>query len=434
MLRFPSASRSALRRVLKSIYWRLPPRLRFSLNPIRYALVSRLAGAPGTAGARPTPATEAATPDWLASAQDAPRLAVLPCAFEFDELVNQRPINLAKFLASAGYRVVFVAWQWSPGERQSRELTEVWPGVVQVPLYDFLAHADRIAPRTANQSSIAILTFPAAQLNDAFAKLRGRGFLILYDILDDWEEFGRVGQAPWYRRQLEEQAVLAADRVFVVSAALRRKFQRLRRDIDLVGNGYAPQLIGGEASYLISRKAPHAHTVGYFGHLTDAWFDWELILDAARQRPHVTFEIIGYGMPENVVAHCAATPSIRLLGKVPPARLHEHAARWKAALIPFKPSALSEAVDPIKIYEYLHFGLNTIVTGLTHLRAMPGVHVVEQPGDFCAALDRVLRCGPDEPPEQAIRAVLRQSTWDARFDAMLATIKAAGSLAPLYED
>jgi hypothetical protein len=38
--------------------------------------------------------------------------------------------------------------------------------------------------------------------------------------------------------------------------------------------------------------------VGYFGHLTDAWFDWSLIFDLARSRADITFEIIGYGEPD----------------------------------------------------------------------------------------------------------------------------------------
>ena len=424
---------SALRRSLKAVYWKLPARLRLALTPVRYALVARLGAAARVTHAQPAPAGDA-LPGWLARAHASPRLAMLPCAFEFDDLVNQRPINLARFLAAAGHHVLFVAWQWHPDERHRRSFEEVFPGVVQVPLHEFLAWLPHMPSRGAAQSSLAFLTFPAPVLIEASTLLRARGFRIAYDVLDDWQAFAKVGQAPWYRGDSEEQAVAAADRVFVVSAPLRRKFESLRRDIRVVPNGYTPGLIGGQATRLIARKAPPANTIGYFGHLTDAWFDWELVLAVAARRPDWTFEIIGYGLPGAIAARCAKLPSVRLLGKVPPARLHEHASRWNAALIPFKASTLSAAVDPIKIYEYLHFGLRTVVTGIPHLEGLPGVELARRTSDFEPAIERALGASRAEPSEATIDQFLEDASWHARFGAMLASLDGAGSLAALYEN
>ncbi len=54
-------------------------------------------------------------------------------------------------------------------------------------------------------------------------------------------------------------------------------------------------------------------------------------------------------------------------------------------MIPFKSGRLSEAVDPIKIYEYFYFGLPVIVTGIKHLEQYPNVRVVSNPGMFMEA-------------------------------------------------
>ena len=72
-------------------------------------------------------------------------------------------------------------------------------------------------------------------------------------------------------------------------------------------------------------------------------------------------------------------PNLVHLGKVEHSQLPAYAKHWDVAMIPFKPSRLSEAVDPIKIYEYIALGLPTVVTGMPHLASYPGVFTAETP-------------------------------------------------------
>ena len=141
-------------------------------------------------------------PEWLLMANSCETLAIIPCGFEFDELVNQRPINFSKCFSSQGINTLFISWQWSPDEKQERSDSEVYPNVWQVSLYDFLKYLPLLSG--GRKDSIYLATLPAEILVEPIYFLRGKGFKVIYDIMDNWEEFFKAGQAPWYKAEAEE--------------------------------------------------------------------------------------------------------------------------------------------------------------------------------------------------------------------------------------
>lgn len=385
--------------------------------------------------AAPSPSTLDNLAERVAVFAEDRKVAVVPCAFEFDELVNQRPINLSKHLAAKGYRVLFVAWQWSANSQLARASGEVYPSVMQIGLYEFLALQPRIQCR--NRESLFFITFPAEQVVRAARAAREKQFRLIYDILDDWAEFKLVGQAPWYTEALEHQAVLEADLVTAVSPPLADKFASLRSDIVVVRNGFNPATIGEGSRNVAGSVATPTHRLvaGYFGHLTDAWFDWELVLACARSNSDVLFELIGYGAPDHILDEARRFPNISLVQATHPSKLRNFVCRWNVGLIPFKPGPLAHAVDPIKIYEYLYMGLPVVVTGISHLASYPGTIVLEERSSaaFGAAIRAHAAKAKDKAAEQDLFEFLLGSTWEARFSLMLDHVETAPHLGLLHD-
>lgn len=413
-------------RFYRVVFWKLPAPVRKALGSWRQHMVQR-AQQEGWASPRFANAgVPGDPPAWVLAAQQQTKIAIIPCGFEFDELVNQRPINAAKCFAAAGYFVVFVAWQWRREEALTRGCAPVWPGVHQVPLFEFMDAATLLPHRAAD--ALYLLTMPAPPLVALVPLLRSRGFAIVYDIMDEWEAFARAGQAPWYQADAERALVMQADAVTAVAPSLVDKFADLRTDIACVGNGYSPALLGLEQRSVAGTRAGPGQRVGYVGHLTDAWFDWSLVLELATAHPHIDFDIIGYGEPEWVRKPSARPPNLHLIGKVAPQQLHEYVSTWQAGLIPFVEGPLAQAVDPIKIYEYLYFGLPTFVTGITHLQTCPGVTVARR-DDAVPAFG----CFFSAPPWPAaeVDAFLANTTWEARFEALVRCLDMRG-LKDLY--
>ena len=417
--------------LMKSIYWRLPERVRTLLNSPRHRLVAhRLKKNLNTVQKTISDDVEYSFIEnsWIRRCNEVDRIAVIPCGFEFDDLVNQRPINAAKHYSAKGYLVLFIAWQWFPQEPLSKGTAEVYPNVIQVPLYEFLNYGTTLQLEAKDCQFIA--TMPAPHFRDSINTWRSKGGIVVYDIMDDWEEFYKAGQAPWYEKQVEESLVVAADYVSAVSPGLRRKFSHMRSDIAVIGNGYTPSTLGASYRGIAGKTSDDRIVIGYFGHLTDAWFDWELILSLAETHTAYTFEIIGYGEPIWIHEKIKQFGNIALVGKVLPSDLHTYVSRWTIGIIPFVESTLSEAVDPIKIYEYLYFGLPVVVTGISHLGQYPRTYF----GTKFTIHEAISRAITDTTDIDALNEFLASTTWEARFDQLLKLITSRKLLSALYEN
>lgn len=353
---------------------------------------------------------------------------VVTSAFAFDEFYNQRVINLSKHLAKQGWGVVYVAWRWSPTEAMNNICAEVFPNVFQIPVDVFAEHLPLLAALQYAEKHF-VVEFPHPQFLQSGLQLKQLGFSLVYEIIDEWEEFHKVGQASWFDKAVEQSLVLNANVLTAVSEPLRRKFGDIRQDILLIPNGYDPLLIGQDHQFIAQEKFSHSHlNIGYFGHLTNAWFDWDFIfsvLDLANKRGvKLQLHLIGYGGPDMSKRLKQYSENITFHGPVKPAELYRYAQAWDVAMIPFKSGRLSEAVDPIKIYEYLYFGLPVIVKGISHLENLtPWVCLANDAPSFLAALDKLKQevlthAIPDDMDE-----LMKNSTWEARFNHLVKVLE-----------
>ncbi|MFJ5713607.1 glycosyltransferase [Neobacillus sp. NPDC093127] len=342
-------------------------------------------------------------------------LVILTSGREFEELYNQRTINLAKYLAEQGIAVLFVAWQWDDQEKLQKSYQKVYKNIFQVPVYDFTYHLEKLTILDEIRTKTYITTFPAKLFYGSTDQLKKSGYKIIYDIMDEWEEFYKTGDASWYNRGVEESFVQIANLVTVVSQPLKDKFSFIRNDIDVIGNGYNPAL-SGKGNISLRQELPDGKIhIGYFGHLTPSWFDWDLIFSLAKNKQFY-FHFIGHGAPEEILAKIDSLPNCKFYGKVHPSELHTFVEKWHIGIIPFKPSKLSEAVDPIKIYEYLYFGLPTVSTGIPHIGTYPFVTHCQNElevtetilKDYQQLLDSKLQY-------KDLEAFLEKTTWDERF-------------------
>ncbi len=358
-------------------------------------------------------------------------LAIIPSAFEFDELYNQRTINLAKYLANEGYAVVYVAWQWNKNEILDKSYKCFLDKIYQVPLFDFLETQFDLINEISDKKYI--ITFPTEEFYKLITSFRESSFQIVYDIMDEWEEFYNTGEAPWYKKKIEEAIVLNADLVVGVSEPLKEKFSFLRNDVVVIGNGYDENISVMKNISLKSEANDNKIHIGYFGHLTSAWFDWDLVFELANQETFF-IHLIGYGVDNKILNRLEEFENIKFYGKVHPGELHNHVRNWHIGLIPFKQSKLSIAVDPIKVYEYLFFGLPTISTGIPHIGSYPLVAHCKDTSNVIYSLKNVyskILSGALE--EDKLEEFLIDSTWENRFEKMMYEIDASDFFQYLYE-
>lgn len=345
--------------------------------------------------------------------------AIVVAVFSGTQLLDsegQRPTQIALELARRGVPVAFFYWRWSPTEWCAQDRLD--QGIVQIPIDLVVEQPEMLAGAFgAAASRVALFEFPYPGFFEVLAALNAQGWVTVYDVLDDWVEFHRVGQATWYEEPFERHLIRATDAVFAVNEFLAARIRSLGGEgVQVVGNGLNPGLATVREPRLLERGEV---TVGYFGYLAGAWFDWGLIAEAARRRPGWRFYLIGYGgSPDG----CVLPDNVALLGKKPPSELAAYAANWDVAIIPFKPEHLAASADPIKTYEYLAMGLPVVATGVFPPAGGEAfVSRTEGVEGFLAELEKAAAQGGTEDAA-ARRGFIETCTWESRLDALLGAI------------
>lgn len=311
-------------------------------------------------------------------------------------------------------------YQKSDGEL---DFTRTTDDLMQVPNNLFDRFAGSVLPiGTRGVKATLIGSLPDTMLCSMIGTAKEYGWRVCYECRDEWEEFSHVGMARWFSPALETYCVQAADRVFCVSPNLVDKMKVISGrsdDIRLSPNATTDDFIAMAAQSEPRRRRSEPAVVGYFGHLTPSWFDWDAYVSAAESLPHLEFELIGFDLPD-----IALPRNVKYFGSKSHAEIIEISSRWMVGLIPFKASALSLAVDPIKFYEYVALGLNVVTTRMGSLQDGPNVFIYREFG-----LKRAIERAVDAfDAGEAFRSAAARDvpTWRGRLNTMVNDMWADG--------
>ncbi len=296
--------------------------------------------------------------------------------------------------------------------------------LLQVPIDQFDRVAARLASEVDGRRRVLIGSMPDINYCRLVGLFRHRDWRVVYEARDDWSEFAGVGAAKWYAEIFERFAVAQAEKVFCVSPPLVRSMARFTDDpakVFLSPNGTTEDFIAfGKVARAerrhqgLRQAAGRRPIVGYFGHLTEQWFDWDALRAAARELPEIDFRVIGFDMPA-----LSLPDNIAYLGSMSHEQIRAEATEWAVAMIPFRHGKLSRAVDPIKIYEYLSLGLKVVACPMGTIKSYPLTFCYDEFG-LVDALRDALSYIPTERDYEAIDAVLAGASWKSRLLDMLA--------------
>jgi hypothetical protein len=231
----------------------------------------------------------------------------------------------------------------------------------------------------------------------------------IYDAMDDFPAFYE-GLSRVAIRRREEQLARRVSVIWASSTVLRRRWNGLRPDVQLVHNGL-------DLSALPTSKTPprssEQKVFGYVGTIA-TWFDWDWVCVLAEARPKDEIRLIGPVFEPSIQK---LPQNISLL----PACNHAEALRammdFDVGLIPFKRNELTASVDPIKYYEYRALSLPVVSTDFGEMRCrsgVSGVFISQSDSDAASLAEAALRFERDSG---RARAFALQNAWEARFDA-----------------
>jgi len=233
----------------------------------------------------------------------------------------------------------------------------------------------------------------------------------VYDMIDAPLHFAPVPPrlVPQWEGLLRE-----ADRVIVTSAPLASLAKAGgATDPRVIGNGVEVARFQAAAPAQDLPGDPTAPILGYVGSI-HSWFDVPLVEALARALPRARILLVGPAHPatrEELERVQAQAPNLFWLGPKPYAEVPSIVRAFRVGLIPFRRTPLTEAVNPVKLYEYAAAGAPCVTTRFTdEVRAWgDAARVAESERDFIAACAALLSAPTDPAP---LVAFARLHDWD----------------------
>lgn len=348
----------------------------------------------------------------------------------------QRSQHLARALAGLGHSCFYVnphlgcEYRLPYGLAKESRVAQIEPGIHEIHVHLPAEHAfhrrllraeengrilrtlEQIGVAAPSGSIIQIVNLPI-WLDVAVAMRQRYGFPLVYDCHDYLQGFRNLDASISGRENcLFDSADLIAfsgqylmDRTLAAHPSLRPKSILVRNGVNY-------------AHFARTRKPGKADRVfGYVGAL-DHWFDVEAVAAAARNHPDSKFLLIGR-IEDDRVRRLASLPNVEFTGEVAYAELPNHFARFDVGLIPFLPSELTRAADPIKLYEYFSCGLPVASTRIPEAERYPSlVYLGDGPRGFASAAEEAMKEDDPARREQRIE-IARRECWTDRARTLL---------------
>lgn|GEM_PF-804929 len=246
---------------------------------------------------------------------------------------------------------------------------------------------------------------------------------LIYDLMDEPDLFLRAHQRRRYTR-LHSELLARADRLIVSARVLLDRYGETVRRAVWISNGVREELFhhlrdATPAPILANLPRPRIGYVGMISH----WFDFRAVESIAERVPSGSVVLVG---PTDVKPP-KLPPNVVFTGPIPHDQLASVLTGFDVGLIPFIRSKAIDAVNPVKLYEYLAAGLPVLASDFEEIRQyLPLIRTYRNAAEAGEEVTRLV--GPKTIEEMEER---RLFAWGHRWRAKAANL--AGEIASAIE-
>lgn len=319
---------------------------------------------------------------------------------------GQRAAQFARVLLGRGEVVTYVyAYpKWENGGPAESRLSV--PGLTH--LYVNSTGAEEVKA-DIQRGDVAIFELPHKAFLPYLENCIRVGARTVFELIDAWNS--SLG-GDWFSEDVMQQYIDRSDVVVGTAKVLEQSLvSRGRGDAMYLPNAANEAIFDGYRQYPRPSEYSDGHrALLYFGSLYGEWFDWDSVNAAARRSPDTRFYLIG-DIPNSInVEDNVVFLGPRLIDELPKYLQHCH-----AAILPFKPGHISDAVSPIKIFEYLAMGANVVANDLPEIREYPNVWIAKNSEHFADLCGEELRAQEAEVVDRFVM----ENCWSARLDRII---------------
>lgn len=239
---------------------------------------------------------------------------------------------------------------------------------------------------------------------------------LVHRIADDKRGFNNFFKT---LENFELDLVKSADILYATSHKLIEKFEGDRKDIKYLPNGVNFDDFKGsnyECPKDIEDIKDNKICI-YIGAIAE-WLDFEKMKYVINNMKNIEFVFIG---PKHTdFSEIERYTNVRYLGKKPYKDLIRYLKYANVAWIPFVINDLTDAINPVKLYEYLAAGVPTVTTNFKEME------YIEGPFEICSNEEEIInsinKCVSGFYDISDIINYAKENTWDKRFNQIISDI------------
>ncbi|HPZ08938.1 MAG TPA: glycosyltransferase [Candidatus Eremiobacteraeota bacterium] len=256
-----------------------------------------------------------------------------------------------------------------------------------------------------------------------------KGDIILYEYVDELSE-DITGELPDFV-MARHKKILENEKCIVIATADKLYEEVLKyrsKNCALITNGvdyehfnqkFNIKDVPEEIKHIIKKRKP---IIGYYGALAK-WFDFELVIKIARERPDYEILIFGVNYDNSLHNHCLEYDNINILSSVNYWVLPRYTYWFQVAMIPFKINDITESTSPIKLFEYMAMGHPIVTTNMRECRKYKSVLIGIDHEDFINKLDKALLLKKDKIYQEVLTKEALDNTWESKAILMTGLIR-----------
>lgn len=268
-------------------------------------------------------------------------------------------------------------------------------------------------------------------------KYVSNGFKLLYEYIDDLNPLlAGTKELPTNVKNIHEYVCNNIDNSLVVTSAdkLYKDIVAKRKNdknVILSTNGVEYKHFANikeigklkkECQEIVDSKRP---IIGYYGALA-SWFDYELIENLANKRPDIDIVLFGIKYDNSFdESNIEKVKNIHYLGKVNYFDLPQYANIFDVCIIPFLINEITEATNPIKVFEYMALGKPIVTTAMDECKKYKSVFIANNEDEFIELIDKSLKLNKKNNKGyfDILKKEALENTWESKASEIAKLLK-----------
>jgi len=241
--------------------------------------------------------------------------------------------------------------------------------------------------------------------------------LVVFDSVDEPSGEFASWEKNYYRALQSADVVLAAsDRLYTQAASVNSNTHLVPNACDY---DFYYQAANKNLPIPKDMQNIRGPVIGYSGAIA-TWCDLELVERLAENLPHCNIVLVG---PLYNISQIPSHQNLHWLGIKPYQQLPRYFQQFDVGIIPFKISSMIEAVNPIKMWEYMASGIPVVTTAIPEAEKYPGLVLFSENEE--SFMENVKSALYDDNSAQRMQRMdlARQNSWTARARQIIAIIE-----------